>query len=1378
MRGKFFAALVIGVLFSNIGASAADITIGTGTYSWSYPLYTYYHDARTQTIYYASEIGGPKQLTSLALNVTTRPGQVMYNFTIRLKHTSNNYMPSTWDSSGWTTVRQSNLSILTTGWVTITFTTPFNYNGTQNLEVDISFNNSSGSSSGTCQYTNSSLARSVTYCTNSVYGDPLTWTGSTPTPGASTSFPNIRLGYATATVPNVVGMTQAAAQAAIISANLVAGSITQGVSDSVPVGSVISQSPISGQTVPIQTQVNLVVSIGGKYSGSGTAEDPYRISSTRDLLAMSLVPTDYNACFVLTTDIDLSGQTFTNAIVAPDTVYSYDPTYEGTIFNGTFDGNNHTIRNLKINAGHGSYLGLFGKIGSNGQVRNLNLESEDMSGGSYFGGLAGVNNGIVTNCHVTGSIHGYVSSSEDFNRNTGGLIGFNSGTVSQCSAIATVNGGGFCENTGGLIGYSNGTVRNCYSNGKTSGYHQTGGLIGFNDSYIVNCYAIGTAYAGWGAGGIAGQNSGDIENCYAVVKPIPNYDGRGLGGIAIDNDGYSAGTVINSFWDVEATGQSYSQGGTGKPTAEMQTLLTFTSAGWDFSDDDGDAADWFIPSGCYPQLVGLPIITVPDVIGLSQANAQTAITNANLTVGIITQAYSNSVPAGIIISQSPAAGESVNLGSSVNLVVSLGVSIPVPNVVGMTQAAAQTALASVNLTVVNVTQAFSNSVPAGIIISQSPAAGTVIHSSSPVNLVVSVGVARIVPNVYGMTKAAAQAAITSANLTIGIVTWAYHGSVPAGNVIGQSPSAGTSAVTGSSINLVISLGQCPYSGGGGTAANPYQIASKADLLTLAATPSDYSKSFILMADIDLTGEIFTAAVIAPDTQGSSDFQGTAFMGTFDGNGYTIFNLTIAASSQDFVGLFGYVGTDGQVKNLGMENVDITGNLNVGSLVGHSYRGTITSCHATGRVNGANEIGGLVGYNYGPILSCYANIAVSGNFSIGGIAGRNDASITSCYATGSVNGQHSTVGGLVGMNSSGIVTFCYASGSVYGEDSVGGLVGANYVHGSITSCYASGSVSGVDYVGGLVGDNYYTSITSCYATGSVNGNESVGGLAGDNSGKITSSYAAGSVIGNGYTGGLVGDNYYGSVATCFWDKQTSGRTTSAGGSGVQGKTTAEMKKLATFTSAGWDFINGTNDILEHTWFIREGQEYPRLMWEIKNGQSGLFPAGFVTINKTRVGRTSFEYELAVRVRNSNAFAMNNVQMKLMDWDAAVQSVSDDSIIIDIIPAGATVTSTDTFKIVVDRSTLINSSRLVWELTYYTVASGDQVQQAMMSMLLSDIDAGVPGDISGDGKVNFDDFAILAGQWDDAPGNPSADIAPSPDGHVWIEDLMYLADNWLK
>ncbi len=178
------------------------------------------------------------------------------------------------------------------------------------------------------------------------------------------------------------------------------------------------------------------------------------------------------------------------------------------------------------------------------------------------------------------------------------------------------------------------------------------------------------------------------------------------------------------------------------------------------------------------------------------------------------------------------------------------------------------------------------------------------------------------------------------------------------------------------------------------------------------------------------------------------------------------------------------------------------------------------------------------------------------------------------------------------------------------------------------------------------------------------------------------------------------------------------------------------------------------------------------------RDGLVPLGFTTVRKTRLGRTLFAYELAVSVYNSNLYDVTSVRLQLKDWDAAVLSTSDDLVTIDTIPAQTTMVSSDTFQIVVDRSLLIETGRLTWELAYYVPVYEQQVQQAMMSMLLSDIDAGIPGDISGDGKVNFEDFAILAGQWDAAPGNPSADIAPPPNGRVWIEDLMYLAENWMN
>ncbi|MCX6376295.1 MAG: chitobiase/beta-hexosaminidase C-terminal domain-containing protein [Armatimonadetes bacterium] len=174
--------------------SQTEITIGTGTSSWVYPLATYYHDARTQIIYLSSEIGGSCRITALSLEVTTVPGQTMNNFTIRMKHTTlSSYSTASWESTGWTTVYQTNQTISTTGWKQFTFTTPFDYNGTDNLMVDVSFNNSYYTTDGQCRYSTPGGTRTIYYRTDSGFGDPLTWSGGTPTPSSTTYVPNVRL---------------------------------------------------------------------------------------------------------------------------------------------------------------------------------------------------------------------------------------------------------------------------------------------------------------------------------------------------------------------------------------------------------------------------------------------------------------------------------------------------------------------------------------------------------------------------------------------------------------------------------------------------------------------------------------------------------------------------------------------------------------------------------------------------------------------------------------------------------------------------------------------------------------------------------------------------------------------------------------------------------------------------------------------------------------------------------------------------------------------------------------------------------------------------------------------------------------------------------
>ncbi len=195
-------------------------------------------------------------------------------------------------------------------------------------------------------------------------------------------------------------------------------------------------------------------------------------------------------------------------------------------------------------------------------------------------------------------------------------------------------------------------------------------------------------------------------------------------------------------------------------------------------------------------------VTVPNVVGLAQSAAQNAITAAGLTVGTGTTANSGTVPIGDVISQTPAAGTNVLPGNAVALVVSLGTAVP--NLVDMTQGVAETAITTANLTVGPVTTATSTTVPAGRVISQAPAAGSNVPPGSAVTLVVSLGAK--VPNVVGLTQAAAETAITGAGLTVGAVTTATSTTLPAGTVISQSPVAESNVAPGTAVTLVVSLG--------------------------------------------------------------------------------------------------------------------------------------------------------------------------------------------------------------------------------------------------------------------------------------------------------------------------------------------------------------------------------------------------------------------------------------------------------------------------------------------------------------------------------------------------------------------------------------------
>ena len=398
-------------------------------------------------------------------------------------------------------------------------------------------------------------------------------------------------------------------------------------------------------------------------------------------------------------------------------------------------------------------------------------------------------------------------------------------------------------------------------------------------------------------------------------------------------------------------------------------------------------------------------------------------------------------------------------------------------------------------------------------------------------------------------------------------------------------------VTNAAIFLITAALIAGMAGCGGNLSRP-EIR---DWYDLDAVRDNLSGNYILMNDLDSTTDGYEE-LAGPTANGGQGWQpigdrDTEFNGTFDGQGYEIRDLFI--DGDDEVGLFGVVGEDGRIKDIGVASVDVTGDTWVGGLVGKNF-GSVSNSYSTGTVTGTYGVGGLSGSNFGPIGDSYSICNVIGDQIVGGLVGGNGGPISDSYALGNVSGRQ-VVGGLLGVTSHNPVNNSYFTGSVTGEEIVGGLVGEND-EGTVSNSYSTGSVYGIDSVGGLVGFNVGI-VSNSYSTGSVTGERRVGGLLGYyTSGSLSNCYATGNVTGNEDVGGLVGFNKFDDiVSNSLWGTETSGQATSDGGTGMN---TTEMHDITTFSGAGWNIItvalNQTNTA--YIWNIVNNVTYPFLSWQ--------------------------------------------------------------------------------------------------------------------------------------------------------------------------------------
>ncbi|MFI4910729.1 MAG: GLUG motif-containing protein [Sedimentisphaeraceae bacterium JB056] len=289
-----------------------------------------------------------------------------------------------------------------------------------------------------------------------------------------------------------------------------------------------------------------------------------------------------------------------------------------------------------------------------------------------------------------------------------------------------------------------------------------------------------------------------------------------------------------------------------------------------------------------------------------------------------------------------------------------------------------------------------------------------------------------------------------------------------------------------------------FSGGSGTLNDPYLIANAEDMVCISLDPFNMSKSFKLVADIDLSGYSDSYIPI-----GSA---GYPFEGHFNGDYYTVSNLTLSSIGEDYVGVFGYQGHQGQIWNLNLDNIQISTqeSIYVAAVAGFSS-GLIAKCNVSGsNISGSSGVAGIAGYNDGEIKYCNVD-------------------------TTEVTGE-AGVGGIAGHSSTGYIYYCTASVVLNGGDFVGGIAGAQDQLSVIDYCSCSVSINGQESVGGIVGLNTYSTVSNSSSTGFVAGTLYTGGIAGYNLGDLLSSTTDVDVSGGNYVGGIAGYNKFGKILT--------------------------------------------------------------------------------------------------------------------------------------------------------------------------------------------------------------------------------------------------------
>jgi len=668
--------------------------------------------------------------------------------------------------------------------------------------------------------------------------------------------------------------------------------------------------------------------------GLGIENDPFQIETIDQLQNIN---TGLESFYVLNNDINAAVTSTWNSEAGFTPIGS-----NSASFSGKFDGAGFTIDSLFINRTSEEMIGLFGVTSGSSLVTDIQLTNADVKGQFRTGALVGQNNGTIARSYATNAV---IQS----NAFTGALIGENKGAISYCYATGEIQGG---SAVGGLVGHNNdGNIAGCYANVHVTGNTQSGGLIGLHeDGSVDQSYSIGL-----------------VDNGSSLIG--------GLVGEA------NSGSIIDSYWDSQTSGQATSAAGTAKTTSQMKELVTFST--------------WQLKSvwGLHPNYnTGYPFLRTFETPTPNSPVASNVTISGTIEIGhpiSVSYSYSDADNDPEYLSDIQWFRSKDDMGSDRQLIEGAD---------------------SISYIIQESDKAFFLSV----VVTPSD----VFNQGAPVEVFASQNVpSDVYAGGFGTEEFPFQIADVDHLQAMNMNLEAHF------ELINDIDATDTENWNSGAGFIPIAFPNNRFSGS--LNGNNFEIDGlfinrpNADNVGLFSTIRQGSVSNLGIINANITGDR-TVGGLTGDIDGNS-VTNVYVTGTISGDSDvggligSSFSETIVRDSYSTATVNGRSDVGGLAGRsyLTIINSYATGNvtatsLYAGGLTG-SNRGSITKSYATGNVNGNNTSGGLVGYNQGDIINSYSKGNVHSTFSAGGFAGTNDSTIVNSYSTGAVTSNFTPAG---------------------------------------------------------------------------------------------------------------------------------------------------------------------------------------------------------------------------------------------------------------------------------------------------------------------------------------------------------------------------------